>query len=122
MSISPHLWKSEPSLPENSKLSWAKPPPTMANTLVQAVLMADSTSSSAPGSSTRLIFRPLMPPCALHHSEKATDASHISLLRPGRIVDVRSVATPMLSWSVAPPPSPSFTVASPGPQTSFRSP
>ena len=36
-----------------------------------------------------------MPPASLHHLVKASDASHISLLSPGRIDELRSVATPM---------------------------
>ena len=95
MSMSLHLWKSELSLPENSRLSCTSPPPTMAKTSVQAVVMAFSTSKMEASRSTGTISSPPMPPWALHHSANATPESHSSLSSPGRIWDRRSLPTPM---------------------------
>src|SRR4051794_5480099 len=95
MAMSLHLWKSDSSLPENTFVSRAKPPPTMANVFEQAVVIAASTLMAWPSRSTGSIGMPATPPWSLHHFENATDASHSSLLRPCWTSLVRSLATPM---------------------------
>src|SRR6478735_483004 len=94
----PHFTRAPPS-----PLSSAAPPPTMAKSVWQPFVTAEGYSISLASRSVRLSLRPLMPPCTLHHFVNATAVSHISFVRPGRIVEPLSLTVPtLISESVTP--------------------
>src|ERR1700722_2870450 len=92
--------------------SRAMPPPTAMKSLWQAVVICCAALNSAASRLSITIFRPLMPPEALHHAANAWACWTNSASSPGSTVLAASLNTAMLMVLV---PTPRTEEAPPGP-------